>query len=164
MHPPFRARRILKLIGIAACVSLLLAWAASLWCKTVILLWGDAQIVADQGGVLFEPYAFPLLSTERIQITPHSLGDLGFRAPVLHFYYESFPAARVTFAPFAILPFWLLLLLTAIPTAWLWHRDRRLISSSPDHRLCLRCGYDLNGNTSGVCPECGEKTAMANSK
>jgi hypothetical protein len=22
--------------------------------------------------------------------------------------------------------------------------------------LCLRCGYDLRGNVSGVCPECGE--------
>lgn len=21
--------------------------------------------------------------------------------------------------------------------------------------LCLRCGYDLAGNVSGVCPECG---------
>lgn len=24
--------------------------------------------------------------------------------------------------------------------------------------LCLRCGYNLHGNTSGVCPECGTKT------
>ena len=23
--------------------------------------------------------------------------------------------------------------------------------------LCVKCGYDLTGNTSGVCPECGEK-------
>ena len=23
-------------------------------------------------------------------------------------------------------------------------------------RLCLKCGYDLTGNVSGVCPECGE--------
>jgi hypothetical protein len=23
--------------------------------------------------------------------------------------------------------------------------------------LCLRCGYPLRGNISGVCPECGEK-------
>ncbi len=23
--------------------------------------------------------------------------------------------------------------------------------------LCLKCGYDLTGNVSGVCPECGEK-------
>ena len=56
-----------------------------------------------------------------------------------------------------VIPYWLPLLMSAIPTAWLWHRDRRLISCSPDHRLCLRCGYDLTGNTSGVCPECGDK-------
>jgi len=49
------------------------------------------------------------------------------------------------------MPFWLLLLLTAIPTAWLWHRDRRRIRPG----CCLRCGYDLTGNTSGVCSECG---------
>jgi len=23
--------------------------------------------------------------------------------------------------------------------------------------LCVRCSYDLTGNTSGICPECGEK-------
>ena len=26
--------------------------------------------------------------------------------------------------------------------------------------LCLACGYDLAGNTSGVCPECGTLTSM----
>jgi hypothetical protein len=29
-----------------------------------------------------------------------------------------------------------------------WRRRRK--------GLCLKCGYDLTGNTSGVCPECGE--------
>lgn len=24
--------------------------------------------------------------------------------------------------------------------------------------LCFRCGYDLTGNVSGVCPECGTPT------
>jgi hypothetical protein len=24
--------------------------------------------------------------------------------------------------------------------------------------LCLKCGYNLTGNVTGVCPECGEKT------
>ena len=24
--------------------------------------------------------------------------------------------------------------------------------------LCIHCGYNLTGNVSGVCPECGEKT------
>jgi len=23
------------------------------------------------------------------------------------------------------------------------------------HDLCLKCGYNLTGNTSGTCPECG---------
>jgi len=54
------------------------------------------------------------------------------------------------------IPFWLPLLLTAIPTAWLWHRDRSVFSCLPDHLFCRGCGYDLTGNTSGVCPECGE--------
>ena len=29
------------------------------------------------------------------------------------------------------------------------HRRRR-------NGLCIRCGYNLEGNVSGVCPECGE--------
>ena len=24
---------------------------------------------------------------------------------------------------------------------------------------CIRCGYNLTGNTSGICPECGEAIA-----
>ena len=29
------------------------------------------------------------------------------------------------------------------------------IQSTSDY-VCVRCGYDLTGNTSGTCPECGE--------
>ena len=32
----------------------------------------------------------------------------------------------------------------------LWWRDRRLPEDS-----CRNCRYDLTGNESGVCPECG---------
>lgn len=29
---------------------------------------------------------------------------------------------------------------------------------SPSHfRICTRCGYNLTGNTTGSCPECGQK-------
>ena len=41
--------------------------------------------------------------------------------------------------------------LIAIPTYILWRRDRR---HPPGH--CQGCGYDLTGNESGMCPECGE--------
>lgn len=55
-----------------------------------------------------------------------------------------------------IVPFWLTLAVVAPPTLLLIWLDRR-------HRYgphqCPRCGYDLTGNTSGRCPECG--TAVA---
>ena len=44
------------------------------------------------------------------------------------------------------------LLATLFPALMLWW-PRRL--SLPGH--CAPCGYDLTGNVSGVCPECGEK-------
>jgi hypothetical protein len=50
----------------------------------------------------------------------------------------------------AVIPIWLLALLVAVPTVRLWRRDRR---RRPGH--CQRCSYDLTGNTSGICPECG---------
>ncbi|MCC6908083.1 MAG: hypothetical protein IT430_09100 [Phycisphaerales bacterium] len=48
------------------------------------------------------------------------------------------------------IPIWFLLLATGLASGWLWHRDRRRALC-----LCIKCGYDLRGNASGVCPECG---------
>ncbi len=48
-------------------------------------------------------------------------------------------------------PFWMLAAATGVPAAWLWFLDR-----GRTRRGCCRgCGYDLTGNTTGVCPECG---------
>jgi len=52
-----------------------------------------------------------------------------------------------------VLPLWIPFLVAALPTGWLWWRDRRRIA--PGH--CEKCGYNLTGNISGICPECGEK-------
>ncbi len=49
-----------------------------------------------------------------------------------------------------VIPIWALVVLFATPTLWLWRCDRR---RQPG--LCVKCGYDLRGNASGVCPECG---------
>jgi len=35
-------------------------------------------------------------------------------------------------------------------TAALWWLDRRIPTGH-----CQKCGYNLTGNVSGVCPECG---------
>lgn len=50
------------------------------------------------------------------------------------------------------LPIVIIVALLAVPTALLWWlRPRR-----SDNRYCSQCKYDLTGNISGVCPECGE--------
>jgi hypothetical protein len=50
-------------------------------------------------------------------------------------------------------PMWAVFLVIAIPSAILWYRDR-----PPPKGHCQNCGYDLTGNVSGVCPECGDPT------
>jgi hypothetical protein len=49
------------------------------------------------------------------------------------------------------LPLWVPWVAVLFPTVWLWFFDRRPPGS------CAKCGYDLKGNTTGVCPECGAK-------
>ena len=54
--------------------------------------------------------------------------------------------------------------LSAAPARWLIVRINRLnarlsagirLRQRPDNRWCRNCGYDLTGNVSGKCPECG---------
>ena len=52
---------------------------------------------------------------------------------------------------------WMPTMLFAIPTAVLWIIDRRRIP--PGH--CRTCGYNLTGNLSGRCPECGSAASAA---
>ena len=69
---------------------------------------------------------------------------------------ERYPSGRR--ASFLVwVPIWMPLVLVALPTAFLWRLDRRRIP--PGH--CLKCGYNLTGNVSGVCPECGTPTTQS---
>lgn len=52
------------------------------------------------------------------------------------------------------LPLWIPTLVVLVPTVVLWATDRR---HPPDH--CQTCGYNLTGNESGVCPECGTRVS-----
>ena len=56
----------------------------------------------------------------------------------------------------ATIPLWLFIGIIGTPT-YFWWRGSRKKPSKPGH--CPRCGYDLTGNTSGVCSECGERTS-----
>lgn len=72
------------------------------------------------------------------------------------------PAEYVRFVQF---PVWPLLLIIALPMiviyAWrvsVWLDRKRTIAGH-----CPTCHYDLTGNLSGICPECGTAIAPASS-
>jgi hypothetical protein len=52
------------------------------------------------------------------------------------------------------IPIWAVLTASVLPLVWscfpLFRRHRRRRQG-----LCIQCGYNLKGNVSGICPECG---------
>lgn len=62
-----------------------------------------------------------------------------------------------------VLPLWSLVLLTAIlpfaRAARRWRTSREL-DRRVDDNFCIACGYDLTGNVSDVCPECGSPRSV----
>ena len=69
--------------------------------------------------------------------------------------FSGFPQRQI------ILRFPTLLLVGIVAILPLAHwRVRRRRKHRIDNRLCAACAYNLTGNTSGVCPECGEPVKL----
>jgi len=63
----------------------------------------------------------------------------------------------VTLSIFVLsVPLWMPFAAIVAPTVWLWLRARRVRPGR-----CPRCAYDLTGNMSGTCPECGTAVTSA---
>lgn len=156
-HP--RIRRISKWTGLVVFVLIVVAWGLSLrWfvrheqnglaagCAhgTVTVVTGSW--VGDGG-------------TKVARLTPQTIQTV-FDAILATYHANSgFHWPRVTKAgvshgvppTFLFIPLWLPLVVVAIPTSILFYRDHKRIP--PGH--CQECGYNLTGNESGICPECG---------
>jgi hypothetical protein len=50
------------------------------------------------------------------------------------------------------IPLWIPAAAATIPAIILWRRKRPQVGN------CPTCGYNLTGNVSGICPECGSET------
>ena len=154
-----------KLLNFAAAISLLL-------CAATLVLWVDGIRTVDMYGqvagqsisaghhrlnaVVF--HRIVMLTVEKTG-GPYSGFQLGsqFVTKLGQFgYVYSRPGS--TFRARVYFPaVWAVVLFSMLPTTWLiaWRmRGRRRTSG-----LCSVCSYDLTGNTSGVCPECGTPVA-----
>lgn len=75
-------------------------------------------------------------------------GNLGFIYPRI----QKWPGQRLI-----VLPLWIPWATVALLGFWSGYHIRK--TQLPGH--CRFCGYNLRGNVSGVCPECGEPIADA---
>ena len=139
MRRRFRTRRVLKWVGLAGCVLLLAAFMAShrweVWRRH-----GNVWLWMEQGhiGVYRSGWGAPPTSPV------HGVTwSLRWGSPIVWDFRGGCVQMRIAI--------WLPLFALAILTAILGYLDRR-----PPKGHCQRCGYDLTGNVSGVCPECGE--------
>ena len=149
---PMRRRRSLKWIGLLLTFMMLALWVLSV--------------------VRGFSYVHPLrqwmivLAFGRIGFTDRPMGPPGWRTTYFYEEWEDWPgddswAAFADYLGFGLpayhselggpeVPVWVLAAAAGLATGILWWRDRR---REPGH--CQKCDYDLTGNESGVCPECG---------
>ncbi len=142
-----RKRQFLRWAGLVACVVLFLAMVASRWwyCGYRSHSW---YAVVGLGAVGFEygrPWGldsvlpigwhFGACTSPKILLLPRRLysGHNLYRCSV---------------------PLWIPLLIIGVPMFLAWRRD---CPYPPGH--CAECGYDLTGNVSGTCSECGTEIA-----
>ncbi len=139
--------RFVKWMEVVGCVLIVAAWCVSLFSSVAHRIVGDYWIVLNCGAV------------EIIDENKHVAADCG---PLGRWHYSDQlsmheriglvrPNRSILGVTVGVLiPLWMPLAALGLPTALLWYRDRR-----PPKGHCPICGYDLTGNVSGVCPECG---------
>ena len=152
MYRPSRIRRIAKWSGVVVCVVLVAGWVVS-------LRWGIAYALGRLGRSDLEvSIAWGGINLVRFPPGSSRLREGGFEFVRFEGWmtawlpmFSSMLGGSVLF-----IPMWMPLGAVALPTAYLFHRDRR-----HPRGHCKQCGYDLQGNESGVCPECGRAISNA---
>ena len=171
MRRRLRIRRIAKWAGLALCVLLALAFAATpLWyfgwqsrTWSVVVMSGSVHLIGLEligakgytGGMpqwqfnrnLYTPAQWTSQLSGWVSIEASSEETTTMRTLA-----GTTRPIKTHKPSYIILPIWIPFLLLLVPTALLWWHDRRYRFPSGH---CNKCGYDLTGNVSGRCPEGG---------
>lgn len=150
MRRRLRVRRVMKWGGLLLVVGSGIVWLVSIAFSFTWYNYSEKTYMAS-------PCLY--LSAGRVSICPEvmSRGMSWFKCSrntewycSLGFAWECFNSSPWYRPDWIDIPLLAPFLLVALPTAFLWWRDRRYPAGS-----CQHCGYDLTRNTSGTCPECG---------
>ncbi len=154
MKRRIRKRRVLKWIGVGVCAFLCAAWIVSVFFLRVTYSsgsWGidlrTGEIVPWKSAAIPSRGATPSRGKWALDWNPH--GSIAWKPAILHTCFACGPWASKSPTTEYHIPILPLFVAISVATLWLWSSDR--LSKSG----CKGCEYDLTGNVSGVCPECG---------
>ncbi|GJM26811.1 MAG: hypothetical protein DHS20C16_32260 [Phycisphaerae bacterium] len=142
MKGRIRKRRILKWVGVGLCVTLVAIWIAELYWTVAYVggTWGFEFQQGLIGGWL------PTTTSPREWVFLESWGSPRWWPQYV----------KSNSGSYIYIPIWMFLIPALLATLWLWRSDRRPKSG------CVSCSYNLTGNVSSVCPECGAAIEAVN--
>ena len=148
-----------SLLSLLLCVATAFVWARSYRYEDAFPLDESHQVIVSRGGIELQ------LSYRTTPGFPFHVSHWS-RSPAVsdlaHFRYLHESPAVFFLAPTTTIdcPIWVPVAVFIVhPTLWLirrWMLRRRWKSN-----MCPICSYNLTGNTSGVCPECGTAIPQA---
>jgi hypothetical protein len=140
---------VVSLLSLLLCVATVVLWVRSYWIVDIWVLFSGGKRPSPQGNLV---HVWEIAITRGACTILHLIAVDGRAIAVHHFSGRATDAvntlergrgARVVSLLMPTLVF------SILPALWLWLRSPRRLGH------CDNCGYDLTGNTSGVCPECG---------
>ena len=155
-----RKRRVLKWIG---------AIVFSMWLASLMVgIWygnGESLEIRFAGGVLFVQWGpIPTSNyrsfvrygdyTDGFHLAVRNTWDVTNDLDIVFMLRPNF--YRAATVAYLYIPLWPIYVPIIAVAAFMWWRDRRIPKGH-----CQTCGYNLTGNVSGICPECGTKLEVA---
>jgi hypothetical protein len=143
-------KRFFKWCGTFACVVVGLAWAGTTWRG---LTWTSQNhrrdIILGDGAIDFRQRLSGWTPAQEPFLLPSGWIIIDYAKNARRTIWWP-RAGNSRSGKVLVVPFWILFVPIALSAAALWIRD-------PQYPFghCRKCGYNLTGNVSGICPECG---------
>ncbi len=151
MSTRFQMLRIRTKLAMTLSIIFGLVWGMSM--TTVSYVHVNKRIIrAGFGGVGYTPPIINRPATMRV-FSIHKPGPIRWWPRFITYT----PRIQQSISAFRVfIPLWCIAPFVFIPTFLLWRRDHRY----PDGH-CRNCGYNLTGNVTGICSECGQPITQA---
>lgn len=150
MKREFRKLFVFKWIGVVCSAVVTTLWLVSQRFE-IFHISAMGVIGCSSGSIFYDSSNLLNVATGGWHINSTSYWSLASCFDLPRFTWEGSPWSNGTGSGYCgiFVPFWCVVSAALFVTGFLWFADRRRLGE------CAGCRYDLTGNVSGVCPECG---------